>query len=307
MDRSGESIAEVMRQIDSLGFWPGYLQWVLLPRGSVYPYFGMIEPVENHAEIKAQGLFLEGWQTFHDYNLWRHDREYGFVSYPGELPGFFCLWLKDGRTEVYRQDPGFKPRPLVEREEPLFFQLIRESFGLVMRIENDPKLCHRYLDEGSLFGRRQTDEGPWEDVPVPMVQPRPHVEHVTLPKADVAAAKDLPLLKDRALEVDFRCNPAYATQEAHSRIAYDFLLRDAQPGQLPVRLRFSVRPPQCTLADMWQNLAPCLLKEMVKRGFVPGEIRVRSQRVFRLLRPLTLQLPFKLSLHDSLPGLDINA
>ncbi len=304
MDRFGGKIEELMRQIEALGFWPGYVQWVLMPQGSVYPYFGMIEALADNPEIKAQGLFLEGWQTFHDYNLWRHDHNYGFISFPGELPGFLCLWLKNGEVKAFRQDPGYKTRPLNDREEALFHKLVRESFGLVMRIENDPKLCHKYLEEGSLFGRRQVNVRKWEDVPVPLVQPRPHVERVSLPKADVDAAKDKPLLKERVVDVAFRCNPHYTTTEAHSRMAYDLDVRDAADGKSLVSIRMSVRPPQCTIADMWQNLAPGLLREFVKLGFVPGEIRVCSQRVFRLLRPLTMQLPFKLSLHDELPGFE---
>ena len=39
-------------------------------------------------------------------------------------------------------------------------------------------------------------------------------------------------------------------------------------------------------------------------GRVPGEICLVSGRVFRMLRALCVELPFKLSLHDSLPALD---
>ena len=46
-----------------------------------------------------------------------------------------------------------------------------------------------------------------------------------------------------------------------------------------------------------------LLKALIGRGRIPGEIRLRSGRVFRLLRPLCEELPFKLSLHDELPEL----
>jgi len=46
------------------------------------------------------------------------------------------------------------------------------------------------------------------------------------------------------------------------------------------------------------------LDHLVERHAVPGEVRVLSGRVFRMLRPLCLELPFKLSKVASLPRLD---
>ena len=50
-------------------------------------------------------------------------------------------------------------------------------------------------------------------------------------------------------------------------------------------------------------MPPLVLRELVRRGRIPGEIKVRSGRVFRLLRPLCVELPFKLSLHEKLDRL----
>ncbi|MBQ6914391.1 MAG: hypothetical protein IJQ65_01625, partial [Kiritimatiellae bacterium] len=45
------------------------------------------------------------------------------------------------------------------------------------------------------------------------------------------------------------------------------------------------------------------LQEIVRRGKVPCEVKVRSARMFRMLRPLCMELPFKLSLHEKLDHL----
>ena len=50
-------------------------------------------------------------------------------------------------------------------------------------------------------------------------------------------------------------------------------------------------------------MPPQLLRELIRIGKVPGEIKVRSGRVFRMLRPLCIELPFKLSLHEKLEHL----
>ena len=63
--------------------------------------------------------------------------------------------------------------------------------------------------------------------------------------------------------------------------------------------RVSVQP-EMGLKGMWESMPVQALKAIIRRGRIPGEIRVRSGRVFRLLRPLCLELPFKLSLHDDL-------
>ena len=62
-------------------------------------------------------------------------------------------------------------------------------------------------------------------------------------------------------------------------------------------------PQDGGLRRMWESMPPQLLKALIARGRIPGEIKVMSGRVFRFLRPLCLELPFKLSLHDSLPEL----
>ena len=51
-------------------------------------------------------------------------------------------------------------------------------------------------------------------------------------------------------------------------------------------------------------MPPRLLKNLIARGRIPGNIRLLSGRVFRMLRPLCVEIPFKISLHDSLPRLE---
>ena len=61
---------------------------------------------------------------------------------------------------------------------------------------------------------------------------------------------------------------------------------------------------QFGLLALWQSIAPQLLDHIVASGRVPGEIHVRSMRMVRFLRPLGMQLPFKLVVHAELPALD---
>ena len=62
--------------------------------------------------------------------------------------------------------------------------------------------------------------------------------------------------------------------------------------------------PESGLRGLWENLPQHVLERLIARGRMPGEIRLKSARLFRLMRPLTLEIPLKLSLHDELPLLE---
>ena len=55
------------------------------------------------------------------------------------------------------------------------------------------------------------------------------------------------------------------------------------------------------LKPLWESLAAHLLEGVIRYGKVPGTLNMRSQRIMRFLRPLGLQLPFKMVIHKQLP------
>ena len=58
------------------------------------------------------------------------------------------------------------------------------------------------------------------------------------------------------------------------------------------------------LKRMWEAHAQRMLDRILLLGRIPGELHVRTGRVARFLRPLGLQLPFKLVQHAKLPTLE---
>ena len=78
---------------------------------------------------------------------------------------------------------------------------------------------------------------------------------------------------------------------------------DAATGAKVIDSRVSMHP-EAGLKGLWESMPVQVMNELVRLGKVPGEIRLCSGRVFRLLRPMCLDLPFKLVLRDSLPQLD---
>lgn len=297
-----ETPESIGMKMDALGLWEaaGPYNWAVKPRGTAFPYFCTLFKGDGKS-VKTRLLMLEGWQTFHDWMRTRVDRNWGFYSTPMELPHFeLVVSISPPGAFVVRDDPGYLPRELTGRERELVTKILWESYGLMMRLESETKLPLKYAGERAMFARVETESG-WEDRPLPIPEPRPHVERVSIAKSLIANVKDLPLRTDFALEFDFRLIPGLSTREARPRAAYG--LFGAEEGRLLFREIVSAEPDG-GLKAMWESLAPRLLKRIESLGKMPGEIKVVSGRVFRLLRTLVMDIPFKLSLHDSLPALE---
>lgn len=288
-------------RMDALGLWDvlAPYNFAVKPRGTVFPYFCTVMKGDGKP-VKVRFLMLEGWQTLHDFVRTRVDRDFGFYSLPIEFPHFELVVLADGSAKVFRDDAGFMPQevaPGPARE--LVAKVLWEAYGVFLRVEGDRALPLRFAEDRAVFARVEDAKGQWADEPLAIPDPPPHKETVSLPKDLVKSAQDLPLVAADALDVDFRLLPGVMTKEPRPRCVYELSAADGQTGEKAFACRVSGLP-EGGLRALWESMPVQVLREIVRRGKVPGEIRVCSGRVFRLLRPLCLELPFKLSLHDSL-------
>ncbi len=295
---------EIGKRMVALELWNEILpfNWAIKPKGTVIPYF-CTTMLGDGKFVKVRFFLLEGWQTLHDFVRTRVDRNFGFYSTPMELPHFELVVRPNGEVALFRHDPGYVPRPLTEAEREFVGRLLWEAYGVMMRIESEAKLPLKYSDEKAMFSRVETAPGVWEDAPLEIPEPRPHVEKITFEKKDISQAKDIPFDAKEAIELDFRLLPNLTTRETRARFAYVLCAIDSATGERFIWDRISVGP-ECGLKEMWEKIPPRILKQLLARGRIPGEIKVTSGRVFRILRPLCQELPFKLSLHDALPRLE---
>ena len=301
MDRTVEEIGAKM---DALGLWDLLMpyNWGVKPRGTVLPYFCTVLKGDMKP-IKVRFLMLEGWQTLHDYVHVRVDRNYGFVSAPIELPHYELVVLATGEAKLFRHDAGYLPVEATAAQKAFVAKILWEAFGVMLRVETDRKLPMKFSDEQAIFARVEGPDGAWRDEPLVIPSPRPHVEKVSFPKALVQKAVDLPLVSADALELDFRILPNVMTKEPRPRCVYALVGIDAATGAKVIDSRVSMHP-EAGLKGLWESMPVQVMNELVRLGKVPGEIRLCSGRVFRLLRPMCLDLPFKLVLRDSLPALE---
>ena len=300
MTRSAEEIGASM---DALGIWELLepCNFAVKPRGTVFPYFCTVLKGERKP-VKVRFLMLEGWQTLHDFVRTRYDNNFGFYSTPAEMPHLELVVVEGGAPALFRHDPGYMPQPATDAQRALAERILWEAFGVMLRVESDRGLPLKFAGERAIFARVEKEGGVWADEPLVIPDPPPHVEKISFPTADVKKAKDLPFVHDDAIEVDFGIVQGVMTRDPRPRAVYALVAADAKTGERLIDSRTSISPDG-GLRSLWESMPPQLLKELLRIGKVPGEIRVRSMRVFRMLRPLCIELPFKLSVHDKLDHL----
>ena len=300
---NGMEIEEIGARMDALGLWEALApyNWAVKPKGTAFPYFCSVFKGDGNP-VKVRFMMLEGWQTLHDYVHVRADRNFGFYSSPMEMPKLELVLTVAGEIKLFRHDPGYVPQEANGAQRSLARKILWEAYGVMMRVESDRALPMKFASERSIFARIETAAGKWEDAPLEIPPPRPYVEKVTLDKSDLSKAQDLPVAQGDALAVDFRMVPGIMTGEARPRCIYELVAVDCATGRREIESRVSINP-ESGLKGMWESLPPRVLKGFAEIGRVPGTVKVVSGRVFRMLRPLCMELPFKLSMHDALPEL----
>ena len=291
---------EIGAKMDALGLWDLLepYNFAVKPKGTVFPYFCTVLKGERKP-VKVRFLMLEGWQTLHDFVRTRVDRNFGIYSSPAELPHLELVVLEDGALKLFRHDTGYVPLEANESQRRLAARILWEAYGVMLRVESDRSLPMKFSAEKAIFARVESAPDVWEDRPLEIPNPPPYEEKMTFAKADLKAAQDLPFVREDVLELDFRVLPGVMTKEARPRCVYELKAVDPKTGETAMASRVSMHP-EAGLRALWESMPAQVLKELIRRGKVPGELKVRSGRVFRFLRPLCLELPFKLSLHDSL-------
>ena len=297
------SVEEIGAKMDALGLWDALApyNWAVKPHGTAFPYFCTVIK-GGEAAVKVRFLMLEGWNTLHDFVRMRADRAFGVVSSPIELPHYELVVLAAGDTKLFRHDPGYMPQEAIGPGRDIAAKILWEAYGVMLRVESDPKLPMRFADEKSVFARVEDKSGAWRDEPLVIPDPPPYVERISFRTDDVKKAKDLPIVSTDVLDVDFRLVPGVMTRDARPRCVYELVAVDPVTRTRVVGARTSI-VPEAGLKAMWESMPQQLLSQFLARGRVPGRIRVTSRRVFRFIRPLGMELPFRLSLHESLPDL----
>jgi hypothetical protein len=163
----------------------------------------------------------------------------------------------------------------------------------------EPRDHDRYLVRVS---RQRRGTRFWEDritaVPPPERQPIPLAMDVQA----LEQLKQIPRSKAR-IEIDFFMLPAPSKEKEGSRLFFPYALMivEAQSG---IVLGTELLKPDPSLEAMWGQIPLHVVVKLARFGIAPAEVRVRSELVLQLLRPVATELGFRLKRSDRLRRLD---
>ena len=239
----GATPEDIGRRMDGLGLWDAAAacNWGVKPRGVAFPYFCSFVRGDGRP-VKARFLMLDGWQTFHDFIRVNIDRNYGFQSSPVEFAHFELVVLDGGAMKLFRHDPGYMPQEATGPGRDIAAKILWEAYGVMLRVESDPKLPMRFADEKSIFARVEDKSGAWRDEPLVIPDPPPYVERISFRTEDVKKAKDLPIVPTDVLDVDFRLVPGVMTRDERPRCVYELVAVDPVSRTRVVGARTSIVP-----------------------------------------------------------------
>ena len=310
MDKN--NIDEVAKAITALKMWKkaAKYNWALVSELFDKPLIAVVNPAQQ-GPIVGRLMLFNGFAAHRDFLIFRQNADLSFATSPIDFDHYEVIGLKDGSAEIFDYRPGFIPTHPDDETRALLAPVIYECYGLMLRIDENPELPALYMKDQALFSRKEGLDGKWHDAPLrpPNLDTVTWTERVGLDRTKCAQAARLNMEPDEAWEVDFTQMPLYRTGDSQARMLFLFVAVDAKTGERRVWQKLAVDPsiPRNGTLDalkpLWESLAAHVLDGVIRRGKVPGAIHVRTQRLMRFLRPLGLQLPFKLVLHREMPQL----
>ena len=312
MDKT--DIDDIAKAIVSLNAWQkaSKYNWALVSEMFDKPFISCVN-ISPDGPVKARLMLFNGFEAHRDFAIFMQNRDVSFALSPIDIDHCEVLALKDGGAEVLDYRPGYAPvRPSGEARE-LLAPVLYECYGLMMRLEDDPEIPAVYKSENAIFSRKEGLDGKWRDAPLkfPDSGTIAWTERIGLDRSKCAQAARFDMARAEKWEVDFIQMPVFRTEDSSARIMYLFAAVDAETGERRVWDKLAVDPALPRngtlepLKRLWESLASRMLEGVLGRGTVPAELHVRNQRMMRFLRPLGMQLPFKLVLHSQLPRLTV--
>ena len=303
-----KKLSSIIKKITELSIWEnmpnGDFVWGLVPQMAEDPYVCVF--VKNPEPLlKGRLMFFPKFEEFRDYIMVRRFQDYGVIMSLMELNHYGVSIPKDDKlpAEAFLCESGYRPLIMTDENAGIFSSLLYQAYGVLLRYEEDKDIFKKYMNENTLFARKEISDVNWVDGPLKIPNLKPYEEKISLKKDECDKAKKLPIIPDEAWEVDFALFPNFQTNDQKPRLLYVLAVINASTKEIMSSVKMSVDGKENALVRMWGAHAARLLAAIIKAGRVPGEIRVQSPRMMRFLRPLGMQLPFKIVQENKLPAI----
>jgi hypothetical protein len=298
---------EIAQAISKLSIWDEKIEfnWGLVPQSTEFPYIGQIA-YEKDGPLKGRMLLFPGFQIFHDFLMSRQFADYGVYTSLLDVPHYTIVFPRKGDAQCALYEPGFLPKDINnDNDDPLFKALASQSYGLLLRFEGNHQFANTYAKDQAIVARKEITENNWIDGPLRIpAKVSMKEERITFKKSDCDKAVALPK-NEETWEVEFAMFPNFRTAEPRPRFLYVFAGVDANSKAKRFCCKMSVDGTSDGLQHLWEKHSERLLNAILEYGSVPKEIRVRSPRVMRFIRPLGMHIPFKISQYEKLPAIEV--
>lgn len=310
MDKS--SIEDAACAISALNAWKraSKYNWGIVSQLLEHP---LIVSIDDKVREPAVGhlMLFNGFDAFRDFRIFQSNRDLSYATTPADIDHFEVVGFKDGSAQVIDFRPGYAPRRVDGETAAILAPPIYECYGLLLRMEDESGLAQSFASENALFARSEGLDGKWRDSPLklPVDGSFSWTERISYDKTKCSKASRFDLATEEVWEADFIPVPLFHTDDSDARIMYLFAAVDIRTGERRVWRKMSVDSTSRrdgtlnAMKPLWESLSAQLLEGILAFGKVPGAIHVNSGRMARFLRPLGLQLPFKLVHHKILPRL----
>ena len=212
---------------------------------------------------------------------------------------------KDQRPKFRSYRPGYLPWFITRDEATHLIYALTQTLDVASRFFSEPNLLpmNENLEDREYLIRipRMNESGPsWEESIFTVDPPPTQLSPFSLEDSTVAELNELP--RCGPMEVDVFVLPGrVGRSNERPRLIYGLLSVDVESGFiLGMELLEATEGVDLMLANLPEKLA----SQWLEHAMVPQQLKVRSQRLADLLRPLADQLALSISLVKRLPELN---
>jgi hypothetical protein len=194
---------------------------------------------------------------------------------------------------------GYLPWLVDAAEAAWLHTAVYQSLGMAMRLEDNPRLLQPE-QPGTMLVRGPDAAGVWQDEWLPVPRPPDRRVAVVMDRRRIDALRRKPAGEN--LQVDLLLSRAViGHRNERPQTAYLLLIVDAASGFI---LNVEMMQALEGVDAMWGTVPNLLLRSFQKLGGYPRSVEVRGERMMNVLRPLSEQLPFRLTRCSRLAQVD---
>ena len=211
---------------------------------------------------------------------------------------------KGNWPSLEQTDPGYIPMLPEDGFLPDLVVILEQVLGVVRRTERGTGFLYEEHEEydAMLTREKNPSSGKWEDV----YHPLPKLEEATIYRSRSSEiqqkqVKGLPESR-HMIQMDVALLPS-PIKEGSKRGYFPFglLLLDKQSGAV---VSFEMLTPVPDIDTMYEKVPQALLEQLLKYGFRPARIEVRSDLVYRLVAPSLKKVGCRLLTVSHMPAMD---